>query len=150
MASQLGLTFPGTPNPGRVAVRFQSLRVWGAISAQNAGTPLQPLEVVIFDPLASTGDVSSPASGTGPRVLEQMIDFPDQVNRSVVGYTYPKAQRETAVVLGNFAGTPPVAAFAGTGPNSIVYLNIQWRPANTIPLTFLSDVTKDMSNFVIC
>jgi hypothetical protein len=125
------------PDAGFIlAVRFQSVRVWGALTAQNAATALQPMSMVVFDPIGAT--VASASGGTGAsRVLEQITDFPNQVSRSVVGYVYPKAQREFVFLC---PATLPVNVLAlnGAGANSVMYINIQWRLSAGSPPTNLA------------
>jgi len=126
MSNQLGVSFDGPLSSA--AVRFQRIRFWGALSTGV----LPPLEVLIFDPLASVGSASN-SGGIGPRVLDQFISFPDQVNRTSIGYRYPKAQRETSVLLQNAGSTAPICTATGLGPNSVIYIDLQWRSGNTSP-----------------
>lgn len=143
IASQLTITFTG----GLIDVRFQSVRIWGALQSFNSSTTLQPVVALIFDPLGSGAVISN---GTGPRVLEQITDYPDLVRRAAVGYNYPKAQRETSVRL---SGSPPLATLLnvfGLGAGSVVYFNVQWRPAPPIAPVFgdTQAVDEALSSFV--
>jgi hypothetical protein len=119
LASQLGITFTNSA----VSVRLQSVRVWGALASGT--TPLQPVTVVIFDPIQSLAVLTS-------RVLEQITDYPDQVTRACIGYKYPKAQREVSLGISN-AGNQSLLASNGLGANSVVYFKVQWRPNIVVP-----------------
>jgi uncharacterized membrane protein YfbV (UPF0208 family) len=120
IASQLGVTFAGA----NVGVRLQSVRVWGALASGT--TPLQPVSVVIFDPIFA-GQLTN-------RVLEQITDYPDQVTRACIGYKYPKAQREVNFSITNVTPLNLLAA-NGLGNNSVVYFKVQWRPNLSTPTT---------------
>jgi len=117
------LSQTGVATPAGVTMRFQSARFWGA--QNGVGTGVQSLNVVIFDPLALAANASGQI-GTGPRVLEQITDFPNTVSRACFGYRYPKAQRETAVSVPSIG---PVSFFntSGMGSGSVLYLEIHWR-----------------------
>jgi hypothetical protein len=119
LASQLGVTF----TIGAVAVRLQSVRVWGALSSGT--TPLQPITIVIFDPIQTLAVLSQ-------RVLEQITDYPDQVTRACIGYKYPKAQREASLGIANTT-VQTLLATNGLGTNSVIYFKVQWRPNVTSP-----------------
>jgi hypothetical protein len=129
LSSQLGFTTPG----GVSDVRLQSVRIWGALVASNATNPLQRVTVIINDPI---GLDSVAGTGTGSRVLEQITDYPDQVNRAAIGYVYPKAQREFSLRI----GVVPVGVLinsVGLGPNSVIYFNLQWRTGLQTPPAIL-------------
>lgn len=137
MSNQLGVSFDNPQNAA--AVRFQRIRLWGALSTGV----LPPLETLIYDPLASA-DSSTNSGGIGPRVLDQFISFPDQVNRTSIGYRYPKAQRETSVMIRNAGLTAPICSSTGLGPNSVIYIDLQWRSGNTSPASFLFQDVEEM------
>lgn len=124
LANQIGNAIVGTYH-----VRLQSVRFWGSLGIGSGSLP-PPINVLINDPIAISTAV--PAGGTGTRVLEQITDYPDVVRRACFGYRYPKAQRETAIFLsGVAAGNLYVTN--GLGANSVVYVNLQWRFAPTLP-----------------
>lgn len=122
IATQLGISFTDS----FIDVRFQSVRLWGALVSGT--TPLQPVNVLILDPIMASVVFTN-------RVLEQLTDYPDQVRRACIGYRYPKAQREVSVRVGNTNPTQLLIT-NGLGPNSVIYFRIQWRPGNTFPPTF--------------
>jgi len=133
LASQLGITFTG----GFTTVRLQSVKVWGALVSPNASQPLQRVTVIINDPIGLDGVLSN---GIGTRVLEQITDYPDQVNRAALGYVYPKAQREFSLRLSG-SGQPlaPLLSTIGLGANSVIYFNVQWRAGITVAPTIIED-----------
>jgi len=126
ISTQLGVTF----NAGQTDVRLQSVKIWGALQSFNASSTLNPINVLILDPIASATGVST---GTGPRVLEQITDYPDQVNRACIGYEYPKAQREFALrCVGTQPGSNLIVA-NGLGNGAVIYFHLQWRNGLGIP-----------------
>jgi hypothetical protein len=143
ISTQLGVTFTGSV----INVRLQSVRVWGALVANNATSSLQPLSVNVFDPIASSfnGSVAN-------RVLEALADYPDAVKRAAVGYKYPKAQREVSLNVYN-QNAVLLLSLQGAGAGSVVYFNVQWRTAVTTPIPALDDefekvVEDDVSSLV--
>jgi len=116
--SQLGFTFATNSE-----VRLHRVRVWGQLVDTASSAPLQPVNMLVFDPFS--------LSATS-RVLEQITGYPDQVNRAALGYEYPLAQRQTTVRLDTTL-TAPILALNGMGPNSVVYLNLEWRSARASP-----------------
>lgn len=123
--SQLGLP----PTFSSMCVRLQKIRIWGAL-----GQNLNSVSAIIRDPIAIATSSSS-APGVGPRVLTQITDFPDQVNRSCVGYKYPKAQREFSLILDALQDAPLVLS-AGVGNTSVAYIDVQWRANDITPDSF--------------
>lgn len=124
---------------GPVAVRLQHVKVWGALTASTA--ILQPITMIVIDPI---GLAAASGFGTGPRVLEQITDFPDQVSRSRVGYEYPKAQREFSLLINSGAGGPNLLTLSGVGTNSVLYMHLQWRTfPTTAPVDEFDDLTLD-------
>jgi hypothetical protein len=129
ISTQLGVTFTGSV----INVRLQSVRIWGALVANNATSSLQPLSANIFDPIAASfnGSVAN-------RILESLADYPDAVKRAAVGYKYPKAQREVSLNIYN-ANAVNLLTLQGAGPGSVVYFNVQWRTAVTTPIPAVDD-----------
>lgn len=124
----------GIPTGVIVTFRLQSVRVWGALNSFTSATPMQPIVMVVRDPIGATA--TSAIGGTGIRALEQITDYPDLTRRAVVGYRYPKAQREFAFLTsGAVAGAVPLLALTGVGPQSVLYMSVQWRidPASAPP-----------------
>ena len=119
----------GLATSSGIAFRLQSVRVWGAIIPMNSGNILQPLVVVVLDPIGATA--ASNVGGTGPRVLQQITDYPNQVSRACIGYRYPKAQREFSFST-NASNTTPLLNMTGVGPGSVLYYHVQWRADNII------------------
>jgi len=107
----------------------------------NSSTPLLPVVALIFDPIGATS--VSVVGGTGQRVLEQLTDYPDQVNRAVVGYDYPKAQREFSLSCGTVSPGVPLVNYTGGGVNSVVYFHIQWRNTQNIAPALASASGED-------
>jgi len=120
IAQQLNISFETSV----CFVRLQKLRIWGALSTT---ANLQQINVIIYDPIQT----AAPSAALGaPRILEQYIDFPDQVNRARVGYVYPKAQREASLQVSN--SNPSTLVFSsGLGASSVMYVDLQWRSFNT-------------------
>lgn len=119
IASQLNISFEQSV----LFVRLQKVRVYGALSTGL----LQQTNVIIYDPLQA----AAPSSVIGTsRILEQYIDFPDQVNRARIGYIYPKAQREVSLTLANTNGTALLFS-SNLGNTAVVYFDIQWRTFNS-------------------
>jgi hypothetical protein len=128
------------------SVRLQHVKVWGALVPPNGSAVLQPLTIQILDPIGATA--ASAIGGTGTRVLEQLTDFPDQVNRSSIGYIYPRAQREFAFTI-NATSTVPLIVASGVGPNSVVYLHLQWRVDTVVPIpSLIPGETEDFVDIV--
>jgi hypothetical protein len=123
LATQLGVSFTNAV----VNVRLLSVRFWGALpGGSSAQTTLEPLSVIVLDPLQAAFSPVAPVTTPASRILETLIDYPDRVNRASVGYTYPPAQREVSM---NINGTDPISLFRsiGMGENSVAYVNLLWR-----------------------
>jgi hypothetical protein len=132
LASQLNVTFDNS----FCFVRLQRVRLWGQL--QNDST-LAPVNVIIYDPIQTSAQSGSIGV---VRILEQFIDYPDQVNRARIGYIYPKAQREASLRLANT--NPSQLIFAsGMSTGSVMYINLQWRSFNAA-VALMSDCLQDL------
>lgn len=135
MSSQIG---SGTVN--NFQVRLQSVRFWGSTGTSGTSGP-SPINILIHDPIAISA--AAPSGGTGGRILEQITDYPDVVNRAAFGYKYPKAQRDFSLALtGTAAGNLFITN--GMGSNSVVYINLQWRFAPSVPPSFGEDLASEL------
>lgn len=123
LSLQTGLSFPG----GIVDLRIYKMRAWSAIVSQNATTTLQPLSIVINDPIGAT--TLSGFGGIGVRTLEQLTAYPDQVNRASLGYSFSEAQRNfvTRCVGAGSTTIYPLFVSSGVAGESVMYLDIVWR-----------------------
>jgi hypothetical protein len=132
LANQLNVTFDNS----FCFIRLQRVRLWGQLL--NDAT-LPPVNVIIYDPIQTSAQSASIGL---VRILEQYIDFPDQVNRARIGYIYPKAQREASLRLANT--NPSQLIFAsGMGTGSVMYINLQWRSFNG-SVSLSSDSLQDL------
>lgn len=127
LRTQLGL---GTTPP--LAVRLQSIRVWGPLVAMNASTTLQPLRCVSY----TLTETPSLGSSSSPTVLEDIISYPDQVSRAALGYVYPKAQQALSIFQTGSPDTPFVRITSGFGAGNVVYIRLLWRPIPPFALQF--------------
>lgn len=147
----------GGATTSNLDVRLQSVKFWGALIPPGSTTPLAPISVLVSDPI---GLLNTPGSGIGPRVLEQLIDYPDQLSRAAIGYHYPKAQRETSIRL---TGTNLGSLFLlnGFGTNSVIYVYLQWRFAlsaapsvdealRRLQMSADGESEEDADRFVLC
>jgi hypothetical protein len=128
IVSQLGITLT------ILNVRLQTVRLWSAISGSS---PPERLFVQVLDPISAIfGSLTAP----NLRILEQLTDYPDAVNRACIGYRYPKAQREVAILC-NGTDSSSLLRTSGMGPGSVLYFYLQWR-SNAL-------VIQDSSDFEI-
>lgn len=124
LSNQLGVSVAG----GVLNVRLQSIRIWGALASGNS--PLPPINVLIFDLFRA---MQTPTATDAVRVLEQITDFPDQVNRSCVGYRYDLSHRELSVWMTVASAPTAILSCTGLGPNSVAYFDVLWRCGETTP-----------------
>jgi hypothetical protein len=138
--SQLGIS------SGLLNIRLQTVRVWGALVAPDAGSPLQPVVLVVFDPFRG---VQSVVTADQSRVLEQITDYPDMVNRASVGFKYSEAQSELSLYANPGGSAQPLFQLSGAGPNSIMYINLLWRAGVISPTLFDVDTQSEDSEVEI-
>lgn len=124
LATQLGLTFPS----GTVDVRLISVRVWGPLTTPTGTSALQPLSMAVLDPIGSGGTATT--GGTGVRTMEVITDFPNQVQRSSVGYKYSMSNSQTSLRCVGTGGGVTLWNLQGAGAGSVMYINILWRSPN--------------------
>lgn len=110
LRSQLGL---GTSN--NLRLRLQSLRVWGPVNISSSNTSTAQLHIRIYDPITNS-------------VTQEVIRYPDVVNRSSCGYVYSEVVRNTPVGT----GANPIVEFLSpaTGAdvaNCVIYAQCLWR-----------------------
>lgn len=122
-STQLGLT---TTTDG-IDVRLNSIRVWGSL-VTTASAVLQPLRLAVYDPVGSSS-TSVGTGGIGRRLLDVVVDYPDQVTRASVGYRFSGIQKQVAIGCPN-AGTTPLFEVQGAGTDSIIYIDLLWRTPN--------------------
>jgi hypothetical protein len=119
LQSQLGISSPV------FTVRLKSVRFWGSVQS----SPPSSTSIVIFDILAST---FSTILSTAGRVLDVLIDYPDALNRSSIGYRYPQAQRDVALRL-ETANTITLFNMVGMGTDSVLLIDLEWRANFSAP-----------------
>lgn len=124
LSTQLGLTFPF----GTVDIRLNSVRVWGPLTSPMGSSALQPLSMAVLDPIGSGGTATT--GGTGFRTMEVITDFPDQVQRSAVGYKYSLSNSQTSLRCVGTGSGVTLWNLQGAGPGSVMYINILWRSPN--------------------
>lgn len=120
LASQIGVP------PETFSVRLQRVRIWGGILAQNATGALQPLNVVVYDLFANVGSSVAPPLP----VLEQYVDYPNQVSRAKVAFEYSDAQKQVSITV-NAGNSVPLFVLSGMGANSVMYIDLLWRESDT-------------------
>jgi hypothetical protein len=108
-------------------VRFQEVRCWGSLRAMNAGTSLQPIVIQPNDLFSGF----SFASGQED-VLESYSDYPDQVSRARIGYSYSFAQQQVSVFL-NQGSTLVLLRTTGMATGSIILIRLLWRSGVQTP-----------------
>jgi len=126
IASQLGISVAD----GILNVRLQSVRLWGAITAQNASTALQPLVCVFYDMIQAQ---QNQTGLNAVRVLEQITEYPDQVSRAAVGYTYDESHQDISIWMSGSQIPAAIIAVTGGGPGSVAYFKLLWRCGQTTP-----------------
>jgi hypothetical protein len=109
LRSQLGLS-----DTNNLRVRLQHSKIWGPVAVTSSNTVTGQLHVVFYDPVTN-----SPT--------QEVIRYPDVVNRSSVGYVYSDAIQSFPV--GTLANTliqfrSPVAAEVA---NCVIYVHLLWR-----------------------
>jgi hypothetical protein len=121
ISEQLGI------NPFLVDVRLNYVRVWSAFAAT---VPVQ-MSLIVYDPTRALALSLSGGAVNGP-ILEEITRFPDVVNRAAVGYKYPERVRQMAISTNALY---PVVLFrlSGGGGNSVMYIDLQWRPGVNTP-----------------
>lgn len=132
LAQQLNVAFDASV----CYVRLQKVRMWGRLLTDAT---LSPVSVTIYDPIMTSAQSGSVGV---VRILEQYIDYPDQVNRARIGYIYPKAQREASLRLANV--NPSTLIFSsGMGTGSVMYIDLQWRSFNSVSGALLEESMQD-------
>jgi len=118
LRSQLNLSANDT-----LQVRFQSVRIWGAIVPMNSASALSHLRARFWSlvPQISTASTSSAFT-----VLEDISAYPDQVSRATIGFHFPKAQQSIPVINGNSGIL--VSLLSGGGAGVVAYVKVLWRP----------------------
>jgi hypothetical protein len=67
-------------------------------------------------------------------VLEQITDYPDAVNRAVVGYQYSSAQQQKSVPMEPQNTVAIFTQQSGVGNAAVMYINLLWRVFSSVPL----------------
>jgi hypothetical protein len=129
MISQLGLNFTGASD-STFDVRLQRAYFWGGLLPMNSASVLQPLTVTVRDLFITIGNDSGFPDLNSLNVLEQYADYPNQVSRAKLGFEYSDAHKQ-AVIPADIANTSTIFNFSGMGSNSVMYLQLLWRPAAT-------------------
>lgn len=142
LITQFGIGPLPLPNDFAFIVRFQRIRIWGAMPVS---TVLSPLSVLIFDPIGMN-DTTSPSGGVGRRVLEQVTDYPNYLSRSVIAYQYPKAQREMSVSLLD-GSSSQIALLSVSGNATVVYFDVQWRFYTSSVSAAMSQAGLELGHF---
>lgn len=109
LRSQLGLS---TGN--NLRTRLQHIKVWGPVTASSSNTITGQLHVRFYDPITNS-------------VTQEVIRYPDVVNRSSVGYIYSDMVSATPVGT----GANPILVFlspsASEVVNCVIYVHLLWR-----------------------
>jgi len=133
LTTQTGLV----PAGGFQNIRMISARFWGALVAQNASTLLQPVTVGVHDLIQTVQGNSAALGSTG--IMEVYNDYPDQVNRAKIGFTYSIAQ-QNVVIQGSSTNTQPLFQTSGFGTGSVALFHILFRNGNsTNPIQFSAE-----------
>lgn len=114
-----------------LSYRLHMIRVWGPVVSFDSNNPLQPLNVAFIDPIQEAASASG-APAIVNRVLEQYTRYPDQLNRACVGYCYSLAHQSVTYASSATAAVD-VLRLNGTGPNSVVYVNLLFRTGTIDP-----------------
>jgi hypothetical protein len=130
-----------TDNQG-VSIRIESCRVWGPLT--DFSSALSPLRCRFY----SIGETST-ASQFAPEyaVLEDVIDYPDQVRRASCGFEWPIAQQSLSLSTSSSSGTSGIQPFLEvTEPSSldhiVIYWRLWWRPT-TGPINSSPSILRD-------
>lgn len=134
LANQIFLPVAAVAN---ITLRLYTVKVWSPLVAFNAATTLQPFRLQILDPISQNSTIP----GIG-RILEEYTRYPDQVNRACVGYKYPIAQSDLAILSSE---TVPLLNYNATSTGGLAIFTLSFRLTGAFAL--LSD--EDPKNEVL-
>jgi hypothetical protein len=110
LLSQLGFSTSFT----NLVFRLQHVKIWGPVNSTSSNTVTGQLHVRFHNPITDS-------------VCQEIIRYPDVVNRSTVGYVYSQAVQETPVRKTAETVLQFLSPAAADVSHCVIHMHLLWR-----------------------